>query len=567
MSGPVTMELKNYGDKAVAEPVTSTATFEVGSTAPIDAGSGHLQRKLNAKQVQLYGIGTAIGTSVFVAMGSYLPTGGPAGLLMAFCIWSCVAFCINETYAEMVCYAPVPAPFVRFCSDWVDQALGFAVSWSFLLTSLFLIPFEITAFHKLIGFWGEFSVPATVFIVMAMYGVLNCVSVRWFGIAEFYLAIGKVVLIFFLFAFVIVTMCGGNPLGDAYGFRYWSDPGAFAEYLVEGVSGRFLGFLSCLTYATFTVCGFEYVSLVAAETKTPRRILPAAYKSYPFRLLFFFCGAALAMGICIPYNDETLNAIMSGKQAGSGTGAASPYVIAMERLKISGLPHFVNAIIMTSVFSAGNGYVFAASRTLYTMAEQGRAPKLFTRTIRSGIPIYAVCACLSFSLLALLNVSDNTTDVMGYFVSLVTTNQLLNYTSTCVTYIHFYHALKKQGISRNDLPYKGRLQPYGAYIGMVATTVMILLLGFYVFFPGQWSVKWFFLNYTFVAVFPIAFIAWKVVNKTTYQRLGTADLTLGGDVLEIDDYEKHADMEPLKGFSGWMERIFGGVRERKEIVD
>lgn len=207
------MELKNYGDKAVAEPVPSTATLEVGSTAGIDAGSGHLQRKLNAKQVQLYGIGTAIGTSVFVAMGSYLPTGGPAGLLMAFCIWSCVAFCINETYgrrkfqkeekvdsltfavrlAEMVCYAPVPAPFVRFCSDWVDQALGFAVSWSFLLTSLFLIPFEITAFHKLIGFWGEFPVAATVFIVMAMYGVLNCVSVRWFGIAEFYLAIGKVV--------------------------------------------------------------------------------------------------------------------------------------------------------------------------------------------------------------------------------------------------------------------------------------------------------------------------------------------------------------------------------------
>lgn len=96
------IELKNYGDKAVAEPVPSTATLEVGSTAPIDAGSGHLQRKLNAKQVQLYGIGTAIGTSVFVAMGSYLPTGGPAGLLMAFCIWSCVAFCINETYGRYV---------------------------------------------------------------------------------------------------------------------------------------------------------------------------------------------------------------------------------------------------------------------------------------------------------------------------------------------------------------------------------------------------------------------------------------------------------------------------------
>ena len=231
----------------------------------------------------------------------------------------------------------------------------------------------------------------------------------------------------------------------------------------------------------------------------------------------------------------------------------------MNRLKISGLPHFVNAIIMTSVFSAGNGYLFAASRTLYTMAEQGRAPKFFTRTTRSGVPIYSVLACLSFSLLALLNVSDNTADVMGYFISLVTTNQLFNYAATCVTYLHFRAALKKQGISANKLPYKNRFQPYMAWIGIVMTTIMIFLLGFYIFFPGQWSLKYFFLNYTFVAALPIMFIAWKMARKTTYQRMGAADLTLGGDVQEVDEYEAGVKFQPLTGISGWMERIFGGV--------
>ena len=41
--------------------------------------------------------------------------------------------------------------------------------------------------------------------------------------AEFWLSGGKVVLIFALFFFTFITMVGGNPQGDAYGFRYWNN--------------------------------------------------------------------------------------------------------------------------------------------------------------------------------------------------------------------------------------------------------------------------------------------------------------------------------------------------------
>lgn len=74
----------------------------------------------------------------------------------------------------MVCYAPVPAPFIRFASDWVDEALGFAVSWSFLLEQALLVPFEITAFQRLIEFWTDkLPVGATVFIIIVLYGCVD----------------------------------------------------------------------------------------------------------------------------------------------------------------------------------------------------------------------------------------------------------------------------------------------------------------------------------------------------------------------------------------------------------
>lgn len=155
-------------------------------------------------------------------MGTYLPRGGPAGLLIGFALWCANVWCVNECFAEMTIYGPVPSAFVTFTSFWVDEALAFSQSWAFFLCQAFLVPAEIIAGHTLITFWTDkLPVEATVIIVLLIYCVLNLFSVKWFGTAEFYLSIGKVVLIFIFFSFTFFTMVGANPLHDVYGFRYW----------------------------------------------------------------------------------------------------------------------------------------------------------------------------------------------------------------------------------------------------------------------------------------------------------------------------------------------------------
>lgn len=52
-------------------------------------------------------------------------------------------------------------------------------------------------------------------------------SVRWFGEVEFWISILKVVLMLGLALYTLITMAGGNPLGDKYGWRYWKSPGPF----------------------------------------------------------------------------------------------------------------------------------------------------------------------------------------------------------------------------------------------------------------------------------------------------------------------------------------------------
>lgn len=65
--------------------------------------------------------------------------------------------------------------------------------------------------------------------------VLNGFTVRYFGISEFYLSIFKVFLMLGLMLYTFITMVGGNPRGDAYGFRYWDKP-VFLLYTGASIS-------------------------------------------------------------------------------------------------------------------------------------------------------------------------------------------------------------------------------------------------------------------------------------------------------------------------------------------
>lgn len=178
-----------------------------------------------------------------------------------------------------------------------------------------------------------------------MNSVINILAVRAYGEAEFWLSGGKVILIFSLFFFTFITMVGGNPQHDAYGFRNWHKPGAFLEHLSTGTLGRFEGFLGSLWSACFTVVGPEYISMVSAEAMRPRVYIKSAFKTVYFRFCLFFVCGALAVGISASARDPALVSVVTGETSGA-TASASPYVIAMGNLGISVFPDIVNASVV-----------------------------------------------------------------------------------------------------------------------------------------------------------------------------------------------------------------------------
>jgi yeast amino acid transporter len=159
--------------------------------------------------------------------------------------------------------------------------------------------------------------------------------------------------------------------------------------------------------------GPEYLSMTAGEAINPRKTLPRTYQTMYARLAVFFIGGALCMGILVPYNDPTLVNALNNPPPGAGS---SIYVIAMQNMDIHGLPHLVNVLIMLSVFSAGNSYMFCASRCLYGLALEGKVPmsKWLRKCTKEGVPIYCVGVTIAVGLLAFMQVSNGSAQVLGW---------------------------------------------------------------------------------------------------------------------------------------------------------
>jgi len=289
----------------------------------------------------------------------------------------------------------------------------------------------------------------------------------------------------------------------------------------------------------------ELLVVTGGEMKSPRRNLPKAAKRYFYRLVFFYIGSVLAIGVICPFNDARLT--------DGGVGAkSSAFVVGIADAGISGLGSVINAIIITSAWSSGNSFLYMSSRSLYSLAIAGNAPKIFTKCTKQGVPYMAVIAAALFSPLAYLNCASSGSVVFGWFVNLTNTSGFISWICCSIVYIRFNKACRAQGLPKSDIPYHSFLQPVGAYIAMVAFTILTLINGFDVFFPGRFSASSFLTAYVGIPIFLAIYFVHKAFHWNEKWAIPSmeVDLYSGIDVVLANETpEVHA--------KGWKNKVRG----------
>ncbi|KFH41741.1 Dicarboxylic amino acid permease-like protein [Hapsidospora chrysogenum ATCC 11550] len=486
-----------------------------------------LHRGLAQRHLSMLGIAGAIGTGLFLGLGGAVQTGGPLGALLGYAVVGLVVCAVQFALGEVAALLPVTGSFVRHAEFLVDPALGVALGYNLVYGNMLSIPSEITAICVLFEFWTtDTPSPAVVIVVFILLTVaVGFARIRVFGEVEYLFAWLKITLVVFLIVLGLVIASGGIPGTPAVGFRYWRDPGPFVEYIATGAWGNFLGMWQALAGAVFSFAGVESIAMAAAETRNPRKAIPAACKRVFLRIFLFYMLAILVVGMLVASNDERLG-------RSSGNAAQSPFVIAASAAGLPAVPSVVNAVVITSAWSASNQSLLAGSRVLYGLALKGQAPRLFLRTTSWGTPYMCILAFAAAMLLSFLSLSSGALTVFWWFVDLTAAGVLVSWTAILFNHIRLRRALQIQEIPASRLPWYNRCTIYTSQAAIVMTILILFTSGFSTFTSGNWNTSVFVSAYLDIPLVLSAYLIWKYVKRTKVVSLRKIPIV---DALEAAD--------------------------------
>lgn len=451
-----------------------------------------------------------------------------------------LVYCVVTAITEVASYLPVHGGTMSYYGyRYVSRSMGFALGYLYWYALGILVPYEITAAGLVIDYWpNTVNIAVWITIMLIVIVALNFLPVRFYGETEFWFAGTKVIMMIGLLFLSFILFWGGGPTHDRLGFRYWKNGNAAHPYILQGSTGLFISFWNTLVSSVFPFTfAPELIVVTGGEMESPRRNLPIASRRYFYRLVIFYVLSVLAIGVICLSTDERLTS------GGAGAGS-SPFVIAIANATIPVLPSIINAVILISAWSSGNGFLYVSSRALYSLAVQGNAPRVFKTCNRWGVPWVAVAVSSLFSGLAYLNVASSGAVVFNWFVNLTNTWGMISWICCGIVYLRFKKAAIAQGI---ETPYHHWLQPWGSYVSIVMFTLLCLTNGFTVFFPSKWSASSFLTAYVGIPIFLVMYFGHRIVFWKDSWAWDPMEVDMKTGLQEVIDAET-----PIKERKGFM---------------
>jgi AAT family amino acid transporter len=405
-----------------------------------------LKRQLLPRHVQFIALAGMIGTGIFKGSSDTLKMSGPS-VTVAYLIGGLLLFIVIAALGEMAIVYPNSN-----VQHLVYKAFGFRVSfivgWLYWINYIIVTVVELLAAGSFLQFWYP-QVPLWLlsFLCAAVIVGINLFEVKYYGEVEFWFAGIKIVALiaFILLGFLIVL--GIVPSHIQNPSQNFIGHGGFFPHGIKGTLNAFL-------VVMFSYGGAELIGVAVTETKDAERVLPSIVKGTIWRVIIFYIFPILIICGIIPWNQVTEK--------------DSPFV---QVFNLSGLPaaaDIMNFVLLTAVLSAANSGIYATSRTLFSMAQSGEAPKALLKTNKKGTPLRGILIT-SFCIL------------IGVFLAYLTPNQVINYlmsipgfTIMLIWIFICWAHIKLRGRYKQTPAFYLRFYPYTNILAIVSLLIIVV---------------------------------------------------------------------------------------------
>lgn len=345
-------------------------------TRPPEAGPGQsvgtLKREVGLAGAVLLGLGSMVGTGVFVSIGIAAGVAGPS-LMAATVLAALVAAANGLSSAQLAAAHPVSGGTYEYGYLWLSPTFGFAAGWMFLLAK------SASAATAALGFGGYFLdlVGGGGFAWRIAIGVAAALIITAFvagGIRRSNL--GNALIVSVTLAGLIALVVLSVPAVVPEGLQN------FSPFLprAEGAGALLHG--AALMFVAFT--GYGRIATLAEEVRNPRRVIPSAVLLTMLVVTILYLGVGFA-GVGV------LGADSFGRAA---ERTAAPLEALALALDVPGLPTIIALAAITAMAGVLLNLVLGLSRVLLAMARRGDAPAFLRRVDEQrGSPVASVWAC------------------------------------------------------------------------------------------------------------------------------------------------------------------------------
>lgn len=424
------------------------AAVEDSRSATIVARESGLQRNLSPAQLAMLGLGSTIGTGLFLGSAISVKLAGPA-VVLSFAAAALIAVPMMWALAEMSAAHPTAGSFGLYAEMYLHPWAGFAIRLTYWLCMMVVVGSEVVAASIYCRIWFP-RIPAWVWIgvfsILVLY--VNTINVRNLGTFEYLLSLIKVVtiLVFLLLGSALLFGVGFPKIGLA---NYTVLGGFFPN----GWKGVGLGVVMGL----FSFFGIEVVGSTAGEAANPKEAVPKALRNTVAALvLFYVAGLALVVGI-VPW-----------KQIDMG---ASPFVRVFQTVGIPAASHIMNFVVLTAALSSAVANLYFTARLAFSLSRSGYLPAFLGRLSKKDMPTIAVLASGGGMVAAMVLSRHFGESLFVCMIAVSTFGALFAWLMTLLTHLAFRRQHQRDGRPYLQL---GPAGPWASLFGLVAVLAVML---------------------------------------------------------------------------------------------
>ena len=334
---------------------------------PVKTPQPQLKRELGVLGATLMGLGSIVGTGVFVSIGIATGIAGPA-VILAVAIGAIVATCNGLNSAQLAANHAVSGGSYEYGYKYLTPWLGFTAGWMFLLAK------TASAATAALGFAGYFLnitgvnpswVVPTALLAVVIVTLIVLSGIRRSNVAN--MAIVSITLLALGF-FILACLPRAAEAGlDNLTPFFTSSPASVLQ-------------ASALMFVAYT--GYGRIATMGEEAREPRKTIPKAMiVCLVLTMLLYMAVAAVSIG--------AVGADVLG--SATGQGKAAPLEVVARSVAGSG-GAFVLAIgAMTAMLGVLLNLILGLSRVLLAMGRRRDMPRVLARLNQQGTtPYWAV---------------------------------------------------------------------------------------------------------------------------------------------------------------------------------